>query len=270
MAYPLEFVHPPIDSDSLPVRICLLGGFRLLKCGTPVRIRGDKVAALLSSLALRRGYAASRDLLLQTLWPDSEPSLAAQSLHTLVYSLHRELGDAIGGAAPVIYVDRAYRLNVVAGMGVDVAEFERYVAVAERLAQAHRRHESADAYTTAVRLYRGDLSVDTDLHAVLERERLRGLYLTALSRLADHHYQDGDYQGALNWALAILVNDPCREDAHRLAMRCYLRRGERAQALRQYQLCERILRKEFDAIPEPATTSLFDQIRLDPESLQRL
>ena len=57
------------------------------------------------------------------------------------------------------------------------------------------------------------------------------------------------------------------EDAHRLAMLSYLKSGQRAQALRQYRLCERILRAEFDAEPEAATRLLFDQLRLDPSSI---
>ena len=81
---------------------------------------------------------------------------------------------------------------------------------------------------------------------------------------------DGDYTGCLSHARRLLANDPCREDAYRLMMRCYVRLGERAQALRQYRLCQTILRTEFDAVPEPATTALFDQIRLDPGSIQML
>lgn len=261
-----EVAHDPAARSA--IFICLLGGFRLLKHDAAVHLRsGGKAQGLLSELALRRGHAAPRDALLQLLWPDSEPGLAAQSLHTLVYSLHKALGDAIGGAAPVVHADRMYRLNVEAGIGIDVAEFERRIRAAERFAHTHEFERSADAYAVAVRLYMGDLSVDTSMHVVLEQERLRSLYLTALARLADHHYEGGEYGSALNYALAILVDDPCREDAHRLAMRCYVHRGERAQALRQYQLCAKILRTEFDAPPEPATAALFDQIRLDPGSL---
>ncbi len=56
---------------------------------------------------------------------------------------------------------------------------------------------------------------------------------------------------------------PCREDAYRMLMRCYIRRGERAAALNLYRRCVDILRAEFDAVPEPTTTALFEQIRLD-------
>jgi DNA-binding SARP family transcriptional activator len=45
-------------------------------------------------------------------------------------------------------------------------------------------------------------------------------------------------------------------------MRIRVRRGERAQALRQYRVCEHVLRSEFNAAPEALTRDLFEQIRV--------
>ena len=98
----------------------------------------------------------------------------------------------------------------------------------------------------------------------MERERLRARYLTLLAHLADYHYGAGNHEVCLDYAWRLLACDPCREDAHRLIMRCYVRQGERAEALRHYRLCVDILRAEFKAAPEAATTTLFEQIRLDP------
>jgi DNA-binding SARP family transcriptional activator len=76
-----------------------------------------------------------------------------------------------------------------------------------------------------------------------------------------------EYPAALAYALRLIACDPCREDAHRVVMRARVRQGERAQALRQYRLCERVLREEFDARPEALTTELFERIRVDPGSV---
>jgi DNA-binding SARP family transcriptional activator len=63
--------------------------------------------------------------------------------------------------------------------------------------------------------------------------------------------------------------DPCREDAHRLLMRCYAAQGRTYQALRQYEFCTRILQARIDASPAPDTIKLYDAIRsssaLEPE-----
>jgi len=76
-----------------------------------------------------------------------------------------------------------------------------------------------------------------------------------------------DHATCLEYAWHLLTSDPCREDAHRMVMRCYVHFGQRAEALHHYQVCADILRAEFDTAPEPATTALFDQIRRDPSTI---
>jgi DNA-binding SARP family transcriptional activator len=54
--------------------------------------------------------------------------------------------------------------------------------------------------------------------------------------------------------------DPCREDAHRLLMRCYAEQGRVYPAMRQYEMCRRILRSTVDAEPATGTTQLYRAI----------
>jgi DNA-binding SARP family transcriptional activator len=208
-----------------------------------------------------------RERLVQALWPASDLALGLHSLNTLVYNLHKLLGSALNGPAPVLHEDGYYRLNSEAGIGVDVTLFDRLVADGGQQMQARDTVAALDAYTRAATLYRGDLCFAADAHTLMERERLRARYLTLLSQLAEFHYQADDYNTALEYLWRLLTRDPCREDAHRLVMRCYVRRGERAAALHHYQVCVDVLRTEFDAIPEPATVALFQQIRLEPEQM---
>lgn len=248
-----------------PILVCLLGTFRLLKVDQPVTMHGSrKTEALLVTLAVRPGYRAPRETLLSTLWPDSETVLSGQSLNSLVYGLRKLLGDAIGGAAPVLHDDGHYRLNVEAGVGLDVAWFDDLVNAGDQQIREGNAAAAVELYRRAITLYGGDLCANPDVQSLVERERLRAVYLSLLARVADYCYAHGDYAGCLQHALHLLGHDPCREDAHRLAMRCYMQRAERAAALRQYRLCERILRDEFDAVPEPATVALYDRVRLYP------
>jgi DNA-binding SARP family transcriptional activator len=247
--------------------ICLLGDFLLLKDGQPITVRsGGKAEALLCLLGLRYGQRVAREALLNALWPTGDPSLAGQSLNSLVYSLNKQLGDALG-AGLVLHTDGYYRLNAEAGVGVDIACFDALACQGDQRARAGDLTEAAECYCRATAWYRGDLWSGCELQAVIERERLRACYLTLLARLADYSYAQGDYTACLDYTRRLLASDPCREDGHRLAMRCYVRLGERAQALRQYRLCADILRAEFDTLPEPATLALYDQARLDPASI---
>ncbi|MDQ3327699.1 MAG: bacterial transcriptional activator domain-containing protein [Chloroflexota bacterium] len=254
--------------EQAPILICLFGGFRLLKDGQCVAIRnGGKTESLLYNLALRHGHPVPRDNLLCLLWPDVDAGLAGQALHSLVHSLHKQLGQAIQGAAPVVFQDGRYKLNTTAGVQTDLTQFESLASAGDRNVRAGDWSAATACYEVAVSLYRGDLDGAADIYAVVQRERLRARYLGMLARLADHHFTLEDYATCLHYAIALLECDPCREDAHRLAMRCYVRRGERAQAFRQYRTCEQALRSEYGAVPETATSELFDRLRLHPNSL---
>jgi DNA-binding SARP family transcriptional activator len=184
-----------------------------------------------------------------------------------VYSLHRLLGPALAGASPILQNGGFYSLNIDAGVAVDFWRFDGLARVGDKRMRAGDYLAATAAYQQAIDVYRGDLCVSMDVHAVLERERLRAQYLSILARLADQRFAESDYKGCLEQARRMLDSEPTREDAHRLAMRCYVRRGERAQAMRQYQLCVEILRSEFDTGPEPDTRALFERTRLDPSSV---
>ena len=258
------------DAPSWPVMICLLGNFRLLVAGELIPIHpGSKSEALLSLLALHAGRRMPREQLIQSLWPESDPALARNSLHNLVYHLNKLLGPALHGAAPVLYEEGYYRLNLAAGIGIDVIDFERLVEAGDQQLHAGDAAMAMRSYDRAAQLYRDDLQLATDDQAVMERERLRARYLTLLAQLAEYRYQQGAYSAALMYLWRLLERDAYREDAHRLVMRCHVRRGERAAALHHYQVCVDMLRTRFDAAPEAATVALFDQIRLDPDRFEQ-
>jgi DNA-binding SARP family transcriptional activator len=253
---------------SRPIALCLLGTFRLFKGGQPVQIPGSgKSGSLLACLAVRRDRPVSRDFLLNTIWPDVDSSLARQSLNSLIYSIHKTLGGGSDRTDVILRDGNAYRLNTGSQVQLDLMSFDDCADRGDRLAEDGRYEAAMRAYEDALSLYQGDLCVDNDLHAVIERERLRARYLTLLARMAEYYLSVGSYAEALRSSQRLLAEDPCREDAHRAVMRCHVRQGERAQALRQYRLCEQALRREFDATPEAATRALFAQIQLGSESI---
>jgi DNA-binding SARP family transcriptional activator len=260
---PLATVEPTAN-----VLVCLLGNFRLLRRGEPLNLLiAGKAMTLLSQLALHLNSGVPREGLLEMLWPEQDAAHSMVSLNSLVYSVQRRLRDGTRDGAAVIYSNGCYYLNAAAGVSTDIARFDTLVDCGNRLAAARHDQAATLCYTRAVDLYRGDLCTGDDVYAVIERERLRASFLTLLAWLADRAYQYGDYAAALGYALQLLACDPCREDAHRVVMRARVHRGERAQAMRQYRLCEQALRREFEAAPEALTTELFNRIRLDPTSI---
>jgi DNA-binding SARP family transcriptional activator len=258
-----EAVAPGTETGIL---ICLLGSFRVLKQGRSVHVRsGGKVEQLLGALALGPPRGTSRRDLLGLIWPDSEYSLAGQSLNTLIYSLHRTFADALDGESPIFVMDGRYRLNREAGVAVDVTVFQAAADLGDVRTRTGDWRGAAEAYEAATRTYAGDLTFGSDVRYLVERERLRARFLSVRANLAERAFASGDIGRALGHALELLNHDPCREDAHRLAMRCYVRLGMRAQALRQYRTCREVLALEFGAPPERSTDELYDLVRRDPE-----
>jgi DNA-binding SARP family transcriptional activator len=254
------------ESES-PVLIGLLGQFRVLKAGQPVSVRG-KAGQLLARLAIRAEQGIVREKLLSDIWPDQDPSLASASLNTLVWSLRQRLGDALGGAAPVVSRGGCYLINMPAGVTADTHWFDALASAGDEQVREGAPAAARLRYMRAVDLYRGDLCLDTDADAIVERERLSVRFQDLLVWLGEYEFMRGEVASSLMLAQKLLASDPCREDGHRLVMRCHVRRGERVLALRQYRICEALLRKEFDTRPESATRALFDRVRADPDSIR--
>jgi adenylate cyclase len=83
----------------------------------------------------------------------------------------------------------------------------------------------------------------------------------ALERLAANYAEAGASEAAIETAQRQLALDPLREEAHRILMRLYDASGRRSAALKQYQICEELLRRELNAEPEPETVRLWSEIR---------
>jgi DNA-binding SARP family transcriptional activator len=184
-----------------------------------------------------------------------------------MYSLQKQLSDVLHGEPPIVYTEGHYQVNETVGVGSDMRLFESLTDAAQQHARENDVDQAVDLCRRAVDLYRGDLVASDGMRAIIEREQLRARYLTTLARLAGHYFGRQNYAACLNVVQRVLASDPCREDAHRLVMLCHLRSGERAQALRQYRLCQAMLRAEFDAEPEQETTQLFNRIRLNPSGI---
>src|SRR5262249_11755663 len=143
------------------------------------------------------------------------------------------------------YEGDGYSLNIAAGICVDVARFDAVARAAERRVQSGDVAKAVQLWLAAAAMYRGDLYVSGGIHAMVQRERLRGIFLSLMGCLAAHYFHQRDYRTALSYARRLLAHDPCREDAHRLVMRCHVRLGEGAQALRRFAMCRQILVSEF-------------------------
>jgi DNA-binding SARP family transcriptional activator len=256
-------------SDGGPaVLLAVLGTLRLRVAEQLIPIgSGSRSEQLLVCLALRRHHRTARSELLESVWPGADTLLAGQSMNSLTHQLNRSVERLSDGIPLIVHEAGYYRLNPSAEVAVDVDLFDHWQNRGMRLLSAGQVDGGLEWCERAVDLYRGELCAGARIDIVSERERLRVAYLDLLACLADQYFRVGDAAKSLAFVQRLLEVDYCREDAHRQAMRCYMRLGRRSQALRQYQLCCRALAEEFDAVAEPETVALHQLIQHNPAAL---
>jgi DNA-binding SARP family transcriptional activator len=88
-----------------------------------------------------------------------------------------------------------------------------------------------------------------------------------LDRLSCHYFEQREMALCISYCQKILLEDNCREDAHRRLMRCYLIQGQRYLAIRQYHICVEAVQQELEVPPMPATTALFQEIQTNATKL---
>jgi DNA-binding SARP family transcriptional activator len=236
--------------------LTLLGGCQArLVDGAPLAFPTRKTQALLAYLAAHPGQAHPRDRLAALLWGERGEEQARDSLrHTLV-ALRRALPAGLVAEGRTLALDPA-------AVEVDVVELVAHAATGTR-----------PALEAAAALYRGDFLDGLDLREPAfeewlrgERGRLRELAVDVLGRLLALQRDAGDVEEAIQSSLRLLGLDPVQESAHRALMRLYVQHGRRGAALRQYQTCVAMLRRELGTAPEPDTRALYLQLlQQEPE-----
>jgi DNA-binding SARP family transcriptional activator len=231
--------------------LTLLGGFRARIDGNILPIAIRKSQALLAYLALPLGQARKRDELAALLWGDMRPPQARTRLRQTLFALRKELGHP----EPLQLIGDTVALDASL-VSADVEAFERCVARGSRPALAE-----------AAALYQGELLDGLALDARAfqdwldaERSRLRDVVLTALATLLAEHRKAGALAEAVQASVRLIALDPLQEPVHRALMELYTQLGRRAAALRQYQLCVALLRRELGAEPAGETRALYQKI----------
>ncbi len=124
----------------------ILGPFEVRFDGARVTIPGRKARTLLAALVVAAGNTVSRDRLIDSIWGETPPSSAVNTLHTYVTHLRRAFADAGAGANSSVIGTHpnGYHLAVEES-AVDSWRLERGLTESRLLAD---RHEGAGAVAT--------------------------------------------------------------------------------------------------------------------------
>ena len=245
------------------LRVRFFGHFEMLCDEEPITLgRNGKALTILKYLLAHRSRPVSQDHLMGWLWPHSNLKKARWSLNSAIHTLRKLLSEcpASGSANSYVVLEEGYyRLCPEVQVLSDVDEFDTYYEEGRCLQREEGKMSHAAAhYERAISLYRGEYLVE-DLYedwTMVERERLSNAYIDMLGRLALYYSQTDQHQESIRACYRVLEKDRCHEESYRLLMRSYAQLGLRGRALRQYRLCERILRQEYGSAPSAQTQAL--------------
>lgn len=218
------------------VDVTMLGGFDVRVSGRAVASRHwsrRHSSALVKLLALSPGRTLHREVVIDTLWPDSTVAEAAPHLHKAAHYARK----ALGHRDAVVLSAAAVSLCPNDDVHVDMVQFRQ-------LAESAVRDGDAASARHALAVYAGEL-LPRDLYepwAEPHRLHLKRLYLEMLHLTED-------------WHLA-LAADPADESAHLALARRYAERGDRVGALRQLDQLDTVVREELGLEPSQRALDL--------------
>lgn len=246
------------------LKVTLFGGMKVRtnQARTNLKLtRSSKL--LLAYLLLERHRMHSRDALAGLFWGDYNQSRARRCLNTALWRLRQaiERGKKNQNAYLMVSHTGEVGFNQESDYWLDVAVFEECVNRV-KLKPIERVHQhEVEELETKIQLYISDLldGVYTDW-AIRAREYESLLHLDGLAYLMKYYKHHAAFLRSLEFGLKILDIDPLREEIHREMMHLYMETGQRALAIRQYEICHQTLSTELGISPMEETQALFAQI----------
>src|SRR4051794_36069672 len=236
---------------------------RIQLCGRfAVRVRGERVEdrfpgrqgrVLFAFLAARPHRVATRDELVDALWPGGPPSAPDPALSALISKLRRVLGErALDGRGEV-------RLDLGPDAFVDLEAARAGVHESESLVTAGRFWEGFAGAVVCSAITKREFMRGEDAPWIEEvRSELADLWIRATECTIRIYLAAGDVErpAAERRARDLVARAPFRESAYCLLMRALADQGNVAEAILVYEGLRARLREELGTTPAAATREL--------------
>lgn len=234
----------------------LLGDFRMRGAsGALITLSAKKSQAMLAYLGVRPAQLVSRDKMAALLWSSTATEQARQSLRQTLSSLRKELAQ-ISPDRKLLVEEGDFLSLDPALVTIDVAEFEKFA-----------NGNGEESVAKAVAVYRGDFMEGFELDeerfdqwVLAERDRLHRMALRAHAQLVEALVKRGAVDEAIAIAHQSLRIDPLQESMHRTVMKLYMDTGDLVNALQQYDMLAKTLKRELQIEPDAESRKLFQQV----------
>ena len=266
-----EFVHyfihrfiGQLKKEQISVRINVFGHFNLIVNGKTIpedEWKTKKVVGVLKYLAVNYNKRISREVLMGTFWPDSEPKAAAVSLRAALYGLRKSL-DRYGlnpeGSSPLLTENKAgLALSKGAAISLDLQEYD---SLCKTLKQNGLSLDNRIKLLEQLQsLYQGNLleSDPYDDWLLVERESYKNSFSTYSLELARLWAERGKNDKAEAVILRLLQFEPYYDDAYYQLIRIYLQTGRKEKAITLFSSYKKALASDLGTEPDERFEGLF-------------
>src|SRR5215211_797271 len=243
-------------------RVFVLGRVEIESEGgliTEPRFPGRQGRRLFAYLLCHRQQPVTPEELAEALWRDTPPPAWGSALHALISKLRRlldQVGD--GDTLDLTGGHGNYLLRVGQGVWIDRE------AVAEAIDEAEAWLRSGDvkrawgpSNIAAISARRPFLPGEEGDWIERERARLHAILVRALDCLVDIWFANDEPALAVDAARGSIALEPFRETGYQRLIRLHKALGNRAEALRVYEDCRRLLSSELGVDPSQDTQALY-------------
>ncbi|MGE5764557.1 MAG: BTAD domain-containing putative transcriptional regulator [Mycobacterium leprae] len=228
--------------------------------GRSLTLGGAQQRAVVVLLALEPGHAVSRTALMDGIWGDDPPDMAANTLQVYVSQLRKSLGRGM-----IRTVGSGYALG--AALRVDQDRFSDLVGEGSRQLERGELKTAGETLQEALGLWRGPALADVAEFPFAQTEvaRLEELRLAAIEQRIEADLACGRHRELVAELRALIAAHPFRERSYAQLMVALYRAGRQVDALRVYRDYRNRLDGELGLEPSAALQRLeSDVLRQDP------
>ncbi len=223
----------------------------------------DKTIQLIQFfITSRHRKGLHKEQIIDRLWPDIGMDGGNRDFKIAYHGVNKALEPNRKSREESKYIKRqgvTYQINEDR-IWIDSEAFDQAIKIANHYQQSDPQ-TTIEALEFATNLYRGSYLPNRIFEdwSSLERERLQLLAINAMITLGELKL-DTNPEESIRLAQEALLIDYTWEEAYRLQMMAYSKKGNRPQVIKTFNSCKKILEEEFGIEPLPETVALMEEV----------
>jgi len=251
------------------LEIQTLGAFRVMRNGhTFIQDKhwgGRRTKLLLKAILVHGLQDIPKDILIEDLWPESDPDASLLNFKVTLHRLRKILEPELGKHSRSSYIH--LKDNLISldrnRCRVDVQVFLQCCKDIKRAALAKENQTILELGRQAMALYQGDFLPEDPYApwADMKRLALKDEYITAIMMMADIYRAQDQWEEAAQCCRAAIAADPCLEQAGAMLMDLLTRQERRNDAAKVYEQLRAALENDLGVEPDPGITAIYRRLR---------